>query len=490
MPSPAILFALGWFAGAALLPASDPAWPAIERLCSAGLTGEPCPETRPLPRARIVEMVRHARDAGELNAATAAALVQLEREFATDLAPVDVTSAGAHVRAANPRPPLHDLGTGARLGEDRGNEGFVPTHAAARAHLHAVAATGPAAAGLTVAATLHDASDLTHNEPAPVSRVAGIARVTIPEATLSATLAGLTLTAGRTAISWGGGTRGNLLFTDATGGLDLVDLSLTRPWHGLAFRANAIRLEDRRGHPLIFAQRLSWSPTAFATVSAQRGILCCENTAHVSLADAPAILLATHENTPGDRLDFDQIATVSASASLPRAWSAALHGLGARAFYEYGGTDLYGLDDVKRHGNFPHLLVASNEFGAFVAAGPVTATAEYARIGKPRVDWYANDRYPEGWSWEGLGTGHPAGGRGESTLLAATLSLAQGREIGARFLSEDFNRGTAARTHRRRAGLTASTPLPRNTTLRLQIERVEQPGYRGLEGQASLTIER
>ena len=476
--------------GSAPVPASDPAWPALERLCSAGLTGEPCPEIRPLPRARLAAMVRFARDLhADLPDALADSLAQLTHEFLADDAPLVTTRVRTFISDA--RPVLLDRGTAARVGEERGNEGFVPSRAAARLDARAFTLAGPFALAATAALTAHDAADSAILEPPPLARAAGVARLTLPDATLSAILGNVALTAGRQSISWGAATRGNLLFTDASGGLDLVDVA----FHSRFFSAiaNAIRLEDSRGHPFVFAQRVSVSPTSFFTLAAQRGILCCENTAGIRAADIPTIFLATRENIPGDRLDFDQIATVSASASLPRAASLALHGLGARAWWEYGGTDLYGLDDVKKSGGFPHLLVASNVAGAFLAAGPVTFTGEYARIGKRPVDFYGNDRYPQGWSWHGLGVGHPAGGRGASTLVAATLSLGAGRELGARLIDERYDRGLSTQSSRRRAGFTWAMPI-HTAQLTALVESIEQEGpaenLHGAEATLALRWER
>lgn len=355
--------------------------------------------------------------------------------------------------------PVRDESTGAVLGATDDLERLAGPHPAARARLRSVVPlTRHLGAAIAVEALATDPlRPAASGRPAPVIGHGAFASASLPEAALVLQAGPMRLSAGRQPIVWGPGAFGTLLLSPTAPPLDALRVELARPWHGWSFDLFAARMEDARGHPLASGQRLAWAPGPWMTLFAQRALLCCEAGSGVRAGDVPAILLATHENEAGHRLDFDQLASLGAAVALPRAWADALPGpLAGTALalhYEWGGTDLYGVDDLRRRGGLPRLIAPGWVVGGSLGLGPLRLRAENATLHVRRTNFYAGRRDPQGWTHLGQPLGHPSGGRTLSTVAEAMWTFPDGTELGAFWRSDRMNADTPDDRTRTRGGL-------------------------------------
>ena len=243
-----------------------------------------------------------------------------------------------------------------------------------------------------------------------------------------------TLSAGRGTRRLGRGERGRLLLDDNAAAFDMVELRTREPVRLPGFMASwgefgfdvlngVLPFADEMPHdpryvtagkpvarPNLLAMRMTYAPTDWLEVGMTRTALYggVGRERYDTFGEWWDLLTARNENrSTGDGRGGDQMAAVDLEVSVP--W---LEGVGpideVRGWVEYAGTDIHaGWQGDDTHSWFPFVLTdVAVLSGGSVRMGSTTLTVEHVRV---HPDWYRHSGYPQGYSNDRIGMGHPVG---------------------------------------------------------------------------------
>lgn len=189
--------------------------------------------------------------------------------------------------------------------------------------------------------------------------------------------------------------------------------------------------------------------------------------------------------------DQNELAALDLRVTVPVGRLARRAGADSRVDYlelwwQYGGEDVIARESLGLP--YPSLAGVANLFGAEIGAGPLTVSAEGARLLDDVFRWYTGHRiYHEGFTRDGRAMGHPAGGDSVSAWGAVTwlpgdwgaqLQVERRRRVGVVEASGDNLLALSADELRHRVGLGAWRRDAQGWwRLLLQVEQVQAEDF-------------
>jgi hypothetical protein len=206
------------------------------------------------------------------------------------------------------------------------------------------------------------------------------------------------------------------------------------------------------GEPWFFQWLLTWNHTSWWRTTVTHAVMANARQGQTLWPDliqinAPLLSATWSEVDYGPVTD--RIFTLGMEARFRNAPWPLLPGAAGRLYWEYGGEDFRPGSVV---GTVPQISAPASLAGVELVEHRWDLTVEYLLTLHPKVLWYSNSGFSEGYSHEGVVLGHPLGGGAEAWTAVVRLRTASGASeftLRARTVTWDLqgSRPPTARRH-------------------------------------------